>query len=405
LNILYITHRIPYPPTKGDKIRAFHQIRELARRHAVHLVCGIDAKDDVEGLKPLARYCASIEAVPSPRMAVRWRAARALLEGRSHTAFAHASPRLAERISRRHRRERFDAILVATVAVAETVRSITGIPKALDFVDLVSGLWEQMAERHGFPAGWLDRREGRRLARYEQEVARAFDCSIFASEAEAETFRRRGGNVPVEVVGNGVDLEFFCPPGTGPSSPVVVFTGTMDYFPNVDAVLYFSKAVLPRIRAVVPDTHFYIVGRDPTGSVRALARPGQVTVTGSVPDIRGHLGRAAVAVAPFRIARGIQNKILEAMAMGIPVVATSVALQGLAGTDGDGARRADDPEMFARETLALLQDPVWRRRCSQEARRYIERSHRWESQGARLNDILEAMVRTPCRPEARTRIE
>jgi polysaccharide biosynthesis protein PslH len=405
MNILYVTHRIPYPPTKGDKIRAFHQIRELARRHAVHLACGIDARDDAGGLKSLEGYCASIEAAPSSRAAVRLRAARAMLRGRSHTAFAHASRWLEQQIIRHRRRVRFDAILVATVAAAETVRRITDIPKALDFVDLVSGLWEQTAAYRSFPASWLHRLECRRLARYELEVARAFDCSIFASEAEAQAFRRRGGEAPVEVVGNGVDLEYFAPPGAGPSSPAVVFTGTMDYFPNVDAVLYFSRAVLPRIQAVVPDTHFWVVGRDPTGPVQALARLGQVTVTGPVPDVRGHLGCAAVAVAPFRVARGVQNKILEAMAMGIPVVATSVALEGLGVTDGDGARRADDPETFAREVLALLRDPAWRQRCSLNARRYVERDHRWESQGARLNGILEMMVERRRHAAARARLE
>lgn len=395
MNILYVAPRLPYPPTKGDKIRAFHQIRELAKEHRVHLACGIDPKDDVDGVKVLRRYCASVEAVPTTRTAIRARSAWALIRGQPQWAFSHASTELGERIARRLEAEKFDVILGSTVAAAESVRRVDGVLKVLDFMDAVSDLWRTSAEYRGFPASQLYRLEARRLARYEAEVAAGLDCSIVVSEVEARLFRRQGRGFPVSVVGNGVDLEYFAPTEEAsmlPESPRVVFTGTMDYFPNVDAVLYFCRSILRRVREAVPAVHFDIVGRDPTRSVRALARDHQVTVTSSVPDVRVYLARATVAVAPFRAARGIQNKVIEAMAMGVPVVGTSVALEGLELTDEDGARRADDPETFAREITALLQDPSWRRQCSLQARRYVERCHRWDDHGARLSGVLRAVA-------------
>jgi sugar transferase (PEP-CTERM/EpsH1 system associated) len=394
LKLLYVARRLPYPPNKGERIRAYHQIRELAKGHRVHLACPMDRDDDVGGLEALRDLGVCVEVVGRGTLATRLWAARGLLPGPPRWVLASYSARLANAIRRRLDTERFDALFASGISAADYVRSASGAPRAVDLVDVVSELSRAVADRRRPPLSWLQRAEARRLARYEERIVRSFDLSIFASEPEARLFGRRRGDRPVAVVGNGVDLEYFTPwPAKPvPDSAAVVFTGTMDYFPNVDAVLHFCRSVLPHVTAVVPETHFYVVGRNPTGPVRALARGGRVTVTGSVPDVRAHLARATVAVAPLRIAPGIQNKVLEAMAMGIPVVATSVALEGLSVADRDGARRADDPATFAREILALLRDPGWRRQCSLQARHYVERCHRWEAHGACLGAVLETMI-------------
>src|SRR6185436_3795466 len=222
--------------------------------------------------------------------------------------------------------EPVDAILVSSVTVARCVQGVNGVPKVLDFVDVDSALWRASAARRMPPLSWLQRLEARRLARFEIETVRRFDHALFVSAAEARDFGRRAGDPPVAVVGNGVDLDAFALRNGTPVAPEIVFTGTMDYFPNVDAVQYLSASILPRVRDAVPAARFTIVGRNPTRAVRRLAREPEVTVTGAVPDVRPYLARAAVAVAPMRIARGVQNKVLEAMAAGVPVVATSVAL-------------------------------------------------------------------------------
>jgi glycosyltransferase involved in cell wall biosynthesis len=165
----------------------------------------------------------------------------------------------------------------------------------------------------------------------------------------------------------------------------------MDYFPNVDATRYFCREIFPLVREAMPEALFYIVGRNPTRQVRALAREANVVVTGSVPDVRPYLAKARVAIAPLRIARGIQNKILEAMAMGLPVVGTSEAFQGIQATMADGIRIADDPEGFAQEVLALLKDHDLHRLCSHHARCYVECRHRWQNHGARLESLLQGV--------------
>jgi sugar transferase (PEP-CTERM/EpsH1 system associated) len=398
MNILYLAPCVPYPPNKGEKIRAFHQIRLLSREHTIHLVCVARQREDLDCIKHLRRYCASVDWVYRKKtLPLRILAALTFLVGKR---FAFRSRELEDRIVEKLRSEKFDRIYVFTASMAQYVRHVSDIPKVMDFVDVSSELWRAYANFHSFPLSWLCRLKAQRLARYEDEVARMFDHSVFVSEAEADIFRQRGGDRPVSVISNGVDLDYFSPPADGwprPHLPIIAFTGTMDYFPNVDAVTYFCRQVFPLIRGVLPQAHFYIVGRNPAGIVKKLGSEPQVTVTGSVPDVRPYLARSSVVVAPFRVGRGIQNKILEAMACGIPVVGTTTAFQGLEVKKGDGFRMVhdDNPDEFAVEVLRLLKDIDWWRCCSLKARNYVDRFHRWDDQVSRLNLLLRELQSEP----------
>jgi sugar transferase (PEP-CTERM/EpsH1 system associated) len=288
-----------------------------------------------------------------------------------------------------------DVIIASTVYTAETVRWVTGIPKVVDFMDVYSEFWRARGDAQRPPWSWADRIEAERLARYEAGIAREFDGTIFVSEAELALFKRRVGPVEAEVVGNGVDLEYFQPAdgrAGDADSRVIVFTGSMDYSPNVNAVRYFCSEILPLVRSSCPDVRFLIVGRNPNAAVRSLARDPAVTITGTVPDVRPYLAMAAVAVAPFQRVQGVQNKILEAMAMGLPVVSSSSALEGLGRDPCEGLRRADEPDGFASELVMLLEDPNRRARLGRSARRYVERWHRWEDLGRRLDHVLSDIV-------------
>jgi sugar transferase (PEP-CTERM/EpsH1 system associated) len=398
MNILYIAHCIPYPPNKGEKIRAFHQIRYLAREHSVHLACLIDAQEEIEHVEALEQYCASVEVVYRDKRVTRFLAALALLAGNPFSVASFYSRRLKKKIAQKLRSEKFDIILVFSSAMAGYVRHVSTSPKVMDFVDVDSELWRLYADYHPIPLSWIYRLEAERLARYEEEAARIFDYSVFVSEKEADLFRQRVNDRPVTVVPNGIDLDYFAPsegefPHAGP--PVVVFIGTMDYFPNVDAVRYFCQEIFPLVRQCLSEVHFYIVGRNPTRPVKKLGRKPRVTVTGSVSDVRPYLARAGAMVAPFRLARGIQNKILEAMAFGVPVVGTSTAFQGLEKAEMDGVRVADDPEKFAQELIALLKDPGWRRQCVDQARDYVQRYHQWQDHGAHLCRLLWEIAERP----------
>ena len=396
MKVLYIAPCIPYPPNKGEKIRAFYQIRLLSREHTIHLACLANEKKEPRNLKKLQKHCVSIDAVYRNKIVAWLLAAAALLAGKPFSVASFYSSRLKRMIAQKLSSERFDRILVFSSAMADYVRDVSSIPKILDFVDLDSETWRLYVDHHSFPFSWIYRLEAGRLARYEETIAKEFDHLIFVTEKEASLFRQRVNNRPASVIPNGVDLDYFAPTPDLPSgAPVIVFVGTMDYFPNIDAVRYFCRHIFPSIKEVLPAAHFYIVGRNPTEPVKKLGREPQVTVTGSVPDVRPYLAQAGVAVAPFRIARGIQNKNLEAMAMGVPVVGTSTAFEGMAATELDGVRITDVPERFAQEVVALLNDPERRRECSLRARRYVQRYHKWEDQGARLACLLRTIAETP----------
>jgi sugar transferase (PEP-CTERM/EpsH1 system associated) len=394
MNILYIAHRIPYPPNKGDKIRSFHQIRHLSSKHAVHLACLVDEPEDLQYVKALEKYCASVDAVYRAKTTARLLAVQALFTHNPLSVASFYSGELKRKIAHRLRSEKCDRILVFSSSVAQYVWHVVGIPRVIDFVDADSEKWRLYADYHPFPRSSIYRLEANRLARYEAEIARVFDHAIFISEKESSVLQGQASGLPISVIPNGVDLDYFSPSRDhliGSKQPFIVFSGAMDYFPNVDAVRYFCKAIFPLISKAMPETQFYIVGRCPTRQVRELGHQPNVIVTGSVPDIRPYLAPASVAVAPLRIARGVQNKILEAMAMGLPVVGTSMAFQSIPATRADGIRIADDPRGFAQKVLTLLADHELQRQCSLQARHFVRRHYRWQDHGIRLESLLEEM--------------
>lgn len=407
MNILYLAHRIPYPPDKGDKIRSYHQVRHLGERHRVRLVCFADDPVDHAHADVLREFCASVDVVYRSPRAARIAGLRGLLDGRAISVAAFDS-----RALRRAASERLlgaDVVLAFSSVMAQYVPVENPRPRVLDFVDADSEKWRLYAGHSRWPLSWVYAREAARLGAFEERAARAWDHSLFVSEREARVLRERAPDVPVGVIVNGIDLDYFAPPaavggnGAAPhaAEPRIVFTGMMDYFPNVDGVRWFVSEVFPGVRAVVPNARFVIVGRNPARSVRALASTPGIEVTGAVPDVRPYLAAASVACAPLRVARGLQNKILEAMAMGLPVVATRAAYEGLDGAETAGIEVADDPADFAARLAGLLQDDARRRAAGRQARAYVESRHKWADHGAALEALLEGLVASRPKPGRR----
>ena len=395
MNILYICHRLPYPPNKGEKIRAFHQLRYLATRHTIHLACLVDDVEDLQHVEALEQYCASIDMVYRPKISAKLLALRALCTDQPLSVASFYSSALASKIRQRLAVEQVDRIVVFSSAMTVYVQQVSGIPKVMDFVDADSEKWRLFADYHSWMLSWVYRLEAHRLARHEVEVARTFDHTIFVTDREAHILQEHVPDRSISVIPNGVDLEYFTPPKdreTVTEPPALVFTGMMDYFPNVDAMDYFCREIFPCVREVVPAVQLYIVGRNPTQQIRQLSRQPNVIVTGAVPDVRPYLARARVAVAPLRIARGVQNKILEAMAMGLPVVGTPAALQGTWATTTDGVRMAKSPRAFTHELVTLLKDHALQRQCALQARRYVQEHHQWDEHNARLEALLRETV-------------
>ncbi|MBN8507411.1 MAG: TIGR03087 family PEP-CTERM/XrtA system glycosyltransferase, partial [Burkholderiales bacterium] len=324
--LLYLVHRIPYPPDKGDKVRSYHLLKHLLARHEVFVGTFVDDPADRVHVDALRALCAGLHVVHLEPRRARLASLAGLATGEALTLRYYRDAGLARWVRELVKRERIDAVVAFSSSVVPYAEGL-GLPVLVDFVDVDSAKWREYALRHRWPLSWLYRREGERLLDFERAASARSARSFFATEKEAELFRRLAPECAgrVEGMDNGVDAAHFAPdpshvsPYAAGETPIV-FTGAMDYWPNVDAVVWFAREVLPRLAERWPALRFHIVGRNPAPSVRALASPA-VNVTGTVADVRPWLQHAAVVVAPLRLARGIQNKILEAMAMARPVVA------------------------------------------------------------------------------------
>jgi sugar transferase (PEP-CTERM/EpsH1 system associated) len=394
-DLLFLAHRIPYPPNKGDKIRSWNFLRHLAERHRVHLGCFIDDPADHEHEATLRRICGECCFVALNPRSSRVLSARGLLTGAPLTLPYYASRRLKGWTRDIVNRFRPDRIFFFSSAMAQFDPPASyAARRVIDFVDVDSQKWSEYARKQPWPLSWVYAREARTLLRYEREVARRMDASIFVSPAETRLFAALAPEAGdrLHPVNNGVDTEYFSPerPYANPFPPgaqPLVFTGAMDYWPNIDAVDFFARSVLPAVRGDFPAATFWIVGSNPARSVIELGALPGVTVTGRVPDVRPYLSHAAAIVAPLRIARGIQNKVLEAMAMARTVIATPQAAEGIEGIPGrDYLVGATADELSALIKQALRPDSP---NLGAQARSYVLATYHWQKSLSKLDVILD----------------
>jgi sugar transferase (PEP-CTERM/EpsH1 system associated) len=262
----------------------------------------------------------------------------------------------------------------------------------MQFVDMDSLKWQQYADQTWLPKRWIYRLEAKRLRRYEHQIATTFDHSLVCTPRELHDLRQLAPEAAVSCVANGVDLERFRPMHNDKAPNSLIFTGVMDYYPNVDGVVWFCQEILPLIRQSVPDVTFTICGARPTSQVKALAQHPGVSVTDRVADVRPYLACSSICVVPLRIARGIQNKLLEAMAMGLPTVTTTAAFGDIEATSGADLFVADQPSEFAASVIHLLQDANMREYVGLAARTAMEKTYHWDIQLSKLDEILEAVI-------------
>jgi len=384
MRILYLAHRIPYPPNKGDKIRSYHHVRHLAERHDVHLVAFVDEPQDADGAAAMREYCRTVTIV---RLDKRWALLRglwALLRGRSLSEGYFGSRRMRSAISRAASRCQFDVAWVFCSVMAQYLPLAKAVRSIVDVIDVDSEKWRQYAEHSRGPLRWAYSLECRRLRAFEGWIGHSVDHVLFVTQAEADLFRGfcRGG-AEVRVVANGVDTKYFAPAVGAPAegSPTLLFTGALDYRPNVDAVLFFVRNVMPLIRRQVPEACLVAVGHRPSRRLlqQAKGANGALVVAGSVPDVRPYFRQARVYVAPLRLGRGVQNKVLEAMAMRVPVVATGLALEGLDVLVGRHALVAEDAAQFAEAVVSLLRDHDRCRQLADAASALVAQLYTWRT--------------------------
>ena len=400
-DVLFLAHRVPYPPDRGDKIRSFHLLKHIARHARVHLIAFADDDADLGHDDALAPFTATRTIVH--RSIGKGRAMlAALASGKPASLTAFASHGVADSVRAVLAAHQVETIFVFSGQMAQYLTDDFAGRVVMDFVDMDSAKFAAYAEDARGPMRWLMRREARLLGGFEHQVAARADASLFVSAAEADLFRAGGAAGTVIAVENGIDTTRFDPIAPFVSvdepGPLIVFTGQMDYRPNIDAVDRFARRILPLVRESMPQARFAIVGRKPDARVAALAALPGVIVTGAVADVRGWLAAATVAVAPLTLARGVQNKVLEAMAMARPVVASPAAAEGIdhAGT----IRVADGAPAFAAAVIELIGDPITAATLGRQARaRTIER-YGWDARLAALDPLMGFADRASTRSAA-----
>jgi sugar transferase (PEP-CTERM/EpsH1 system associated) len=392
-NLLYLTHRVPYPPDKGDRIRCFHVLEYLRRRANVHLACLADEPVDPCITEELTRRCERLVVVPLGG-AVRWgRALWSLVAGGTASEGAFASPQLSRAVDQLVHETRYSAALTSNSSLAPYLRhpGLRDATRVIDLIDVDSQKWLDYARGSWHPRAWLHWLEGKRLRRLERRLTAESRALLLTTDAEVRLFRQFCDTGDVRAAACGVDLDYFAPdavPGEQEREASCVFVGALDYRPNVDAAVWFCHEVWPRLRKDCPEARFWLVGRRPTPEVQELAKVEGVEVVGQVADVRPYVARAAVTVVPLRIARGIQNKVIESLAMGKATVVSPQTLGGLRTEPGVHLAVASTSDEWTATVLELFRDREKRRQLGSAGRRHTEEHHRWERCLAPFAELL-----------------
>jgi sugar transferase (PEP-CTERM/EpsH1 system associated) len=389
MKILYVCHRFPFPPKRGGKIRPFNMIRHLSAAHEVTVASLVRSQAEAEEGAGLAKHCAHYEMARVDTVPQILRMVARLPTTVPSSMGYFYSPELARRIDALLEKQNFDLIFVHCSSVAQYVSHVTGIPKILDFGDMDSQKWLEYADYKPFPLSLGYTLEGHKLAREEKRLAARFDLCTATTAAEWRTLKSYGVDVATDWFPNGVEADYFHPSSEPYDPDTISFVGRMDYYPNQECMTRFCAEVLPAIRTRKPNAKLLIVGADPSPEMRALGSLPGVTVTGSVPDVRPYLHRSALMVAPLNIARGTQNKILEAMAAGVPVVTSRIAAGGV---DAEGDRHflvAESSADYVDAVLRILDSKPERERLATAGRARMLSHHRWDRSMQRLDGIIE----------------
>lgn len=400
--LLAVSHRVPYPPDKGDRIRTYHLLRQLSEIGDISLATLADEPVSEATRHELNRICRRISIQPVGRLTRKFAMLGSAMVGRSLSEGAFANSALRSTIAQWHREQPFDVAICSASSVAPYLRrdGLERVPGFVDLMDCDSRKWVDFAEAAAVPKRWLYRFEARRVQKLERDLARWAAAMAVVSEAEASILDQAVGQKGIATaIPNGVDLDYFAPRDVR-EDLACVFVGAMDYLPNVDAVTWFADAVWPQVRERHPGAEFRIVGRKPSEAVQALeGRPG-IVVTGTVPDVRAHLAAAAVSVVPMRLSRGLQNKVLESLSMSKATIVSPPALAALSAMPGRDVVRAESVDDWVTGICHLFLDFSRRRELGLNGRRFVEANHDWVSCLNPLTELIRTSIGRPTRMEA-----
>lgn len=388
MRILFLAHRFPYPPTFGSKVRAFNVIRHLARDHEVTVFAPVRSAAEEAEAAGIAPFCHAHRAFRVNTAAQVCKIGITLPSTvTASEAFFHSAGMKRE-VTRLVSEGKVDFVFAHCSAVGHYAEAVQGVPKLIDYCDVDSRKWFDYVAHKPWPLSLGYRWEAMRMAAAERRVAARFDCVTVATPGEQQVLAETGVQKGVDWFPNGVDFDYF-QPGTEAYDPnLISFVGRMDYFPNEQAMTDFCADVWPALRKARPALRLQVVGAAPTAKVLALGQLEGVSVTGSVPDVRPYVQRSALAIAPLKIARGTQNKILEAMAMAVPVVASRVAASGVDAVAGEHLLAADSPAELTTAILHLVDDRAARRQLAEAGQARVRAAHSWASAMSRLDGIM-----------------
>jgi polysaccharide biosynthesis protein PslH len=405
--LLMLTHRFPYPPNRGDRIRSYNVLRMLCKKFRVTLGCTADEHVHRRELAHIESLCDEVCVAPLDRCGRIMRALKSFASGKSLTEGMFRSPELFQQVSRWQQSEPFDAAFVFCSSMFPYVdnRVFANTPKVVDLVDVDSQKWQQMGRESYAVRKWLYRAESKRVLKLEQRIAAKVNAIVLVSEREAGLFEEA---VPIPYpkqcnvhgISNGVDSHYFSPPTPKPvrnggasqvSALSLIFTGVLDYRPNVEGIEWFCRQVLPRLRPTI-SVCLTVVGRRPCKRVLDLRSIPGVDVIGEVPDVRPYLCNADVAISPLKIARGMQNKVLEAMAVGLPIVVTPQSAEGIEARSGKEWLIADTAAQWHAALVKLATNPAERANIGLAARKLVVNQFSWAARLEHWVEVIESAM-------------
>ncbi|WP_039989055.1 TIGR03087 family PEP-CTERM/XrtA system glycosyltransferase [Paraglaciecola arctica] len=391
--LLFLCHRIPFPPNKGDKIRSFNMLKALSQSFDIYLACFVDDPFDWQYADKLDNYCQQKLLIKQNKTVSKIKGLQAFISGEAISVPYYYSRRMAKWTNDIIAAHKIKQVFVYSSSMAQYVagENYSELNRIIDFVDVDSDKWNQYSEGKTGLARWVYKREWRKLQSLENKIAEEFQHSLFVSPQEANLFKQQvSESVRLKVSGmlNGVDTAFFDPQNPDIQSAEenidVVFTGAMDYWANIDAVIWFSEKVWPLVKASYPKASFFVVGGNPSSQIKALDGQLGIKVTGRVQDVRPYIKSAKVVVAPLQIARGLQNKVLEAMSMAKPVVATSMAIEGIEARNEE-IKICDNAQDFSQQVIDYLNHST----CADNSRTWILENLQWQSSLSRLPSLFK----------------
>lgn len=390
MRILYITPRLPFPPIKGDRLRSFYFIKELSRGNTIHLLSFVESDSEKECIPVLKKYCEKVNVVYlSPYKSVLNMLSNISLKEPFQVAY-YRSKKMSNLVKETIMENSYDLVHATLIRMAPYINDVANIPVILDQIDCLSlNMERRFKNEKSIFKKKLFEIEYRKMKKYESTFQNV--PSIITSEKDKKAL---SGYERIKVISNGVDLEKFkCRSENSADKDIdFIFVGNMGYFPNIQAMEFFFKSVYPLLKMPIKNIKIYVVGANPVRNIRLLANNENIFVTGLVKDVKEYLYRAKVFIAPLQSGSGIQNKILEAMACGVPVVSTSIGNSGIKAKDKEELLIADTPEDFANKLLFLIDNELERQRIAANARRLVEKNFSWENRTAELQRFYEDII-------------